>query len=57
LDMGRPAKLTDAQLQKLQALTADAPIVSSIRVHADGTGRLDLPMRDHDVVLVELSAS
>jgi xylan 1,4-beta-xylosidase len=54
LEMGRPAKLTDAQLAKLQSLTADAPTVSTLRVKADGTARLDLPMRDHDVVMVDI---
>jgi xylan 1,4-beta-xylosidase len=54
LEMGRPAKLTDAQLQRLQSLTTDAPAISTVQVRADGMTRLDLPMRDNDVVMVEL---
>ena len=55
LDMGRPATLTAAQLAQLQALTADRPTTSTLRVRADGKAALDLPMRDHDVVMVELT--
>ncbi|WP_294392559.1 cellulase family glycosylhydrolase [uncultured Sphingomonas sp.] len=55
LEMGRPATLTDTQLQRLQSLTADTPVVSTVRVRADGTARMNLPMRDHDVVMVELN--
>ena len=55
LNMGRPAKLNDAQLRQLQSLTVDAPVVSTVRVASNGTARLNLPMRDHDVVMVEVS--
>jgi len=55
LEMGRPTKLTDAQLRQLQSLTRDAPVVSTVRVPNDGTARVNLPMRDNDVVMVELS--
>jgi len=54
LEMGRPATLTAAQLGQLQALTADRPTVSTVRVTRDGIARLTLPMRDHDVVMAEL---
>lgn len=55
LEMGRPAKLSEEQLARLQALTADAPAISTLNVKADGKATLNLPMRDHDVVMVELS--
>jgi xylan 1,4-beta-xylosidase len=55
LEMGRPAKLTEGQLRQLQSLTTDAPVVSTVRMASNGTARLDLPMRDNDVVMVELS--
>ena len=54
LEMGRPATLSDAQLRQLQSLTADTPAVSVVRVRRDGIARIDLPMRDHDVVMIEL---
>jgi xylan 1,4-beta-xylosidase len=56
LDMGRPAKLTDTQLRKLQDLTADAPAISSLQVKAGKPYELILPMREQDVVMVELSS-
>jgi len=52
--MGRPATLTAPQVQRLQDLTRDAPTVQMLRVGRDGNARLNLPMRDHDVVLIEL---
>ena len=54
LEMGRPAKLTDAQLQKLQSVTTDAPLISTIHVRAGKPYRLTLPMREQDVAMVEL---
>ncbi|MEN2785059.1 beta-xylosidase [Sphingomonas qilianensis] len=57
LEMGRPAQLSAAQVQQLQALTSDAPVISTVSVTAGGIATLDLPMRDHDVVMVELTPS
>ncbi|HWQ87013.1 GH39 family glycosyl hydrolase [Brevundimonas sp.] len=54
LEMGRPADLTADQLAELQALTTDAPVRQSVDVGADGKASLTLPMRDHDVVMIEL---
>jgi xylan 1,4-beta-xylosidase len=54
LEMGRPEKLSSDQLAKLQALTTDTPARQTIQVGADGKASLSLPMRDHDVVMVEL---
>ncbi len=55
LDMGRPATLSPTQLGQLHTLSADVPVVTTIRIEADGGARVTLPMRDHDVVMVELS--
>jgi xylan 1,4-beta-xylosidase len=55
LEMGQPATLTNAQLRKLRALTMDIPIASTVDVRADGMFKVELPMRDHDVVMMELS--
>lgn len=57
IKMGRPAKLTDAQLKRLQSLSSDAATVSAVRVSSGGQATLRLPMREHDVVMVELSPS
>ena len=42
-----------AQLQRLNDLTRDTPVVQSVTVGADGRGRLSVPMKTYDVVLVE----
>ncbi|MCK8456233.1 cellulase family glycosylhydrolase [Sphingomonas faeni] len=55
LEMGRPAVLTETQLAQLQAATRDLPTTSTLRVRADGKATIDLPMRDHDVVMIELT--
>jgi xylan 1,4-beta-xylosidase len=57
IEMGRPAALTEAQITQLQSLTTDAPVISTLRVKADGRTTVKLPMRDNDVVMVELSPS
>lgn len=54
LEMGRPAKLTDAQLQKLNNATLDAPQIRNLHVRAGTPYRLTLPMREQDVVMLEL---
>ncbi len=54
LEMGRPAELDAEQLGALEALTTDRPVGYLLNVGADGRGVLTLPMRDHDVVMVEL---
>ena len=54
LEMGSPATLDEAQLARLQNLTRDTPERREIVVGPDGRGRLDLPMRMHDVVMVEI---
>ncbi len=54
LEMGSPKTLTDAQLQSLQALTQDLPERRPIRIPRSGRGKLTLPMREYDLVLVKL---
>jgi len=54
LEMGRPAKLSANQLARLQTLTADAPVRRTLKVDARGRASLTLPMRDHDVVMIEV---
>ena len=55
LEMGRPQRLSRAQLARLNALSSDTPMIRAVRVRRDGQARLTLPLRDQDVVLVELS--
>lgn len=57
LEMGSPATLDEAQLARLHDLTADAPERRSIVAGPDGRARLTLPMRVHDVVLVEVESA
>ena len=54
LEMGAPTELDAAQLQRLNDLTRDTPKVRSVTVGADGRGRLNVPMKTYDVVLVEI---
>ncbi|WP_426017918.1 GH39 family glycosyl hydrolase [Brevundimonas sp. DWR2-3-1b1] len=54
LEMGSPAALSDAQLGELQALTQDEPETRVLTVGADGRGQMDVAMRVHDVVMVEI---
>jgi xylan 1,4-beta-xylosidase len=54
LDMGRPMTLSADQLAKLHALTVDTPQIQTLVVGRDGKAAMRLPMRDHDVVMVEI---
>jgi xylan 1,4-beta-xylosidase len=55
LEMGKPDKLSPAQLAKLQSLTRDTPEKNQVvRVGANGSYSLTVPMRSNDVVLVTL---
>jgi xylan 1,4-beta-xylosidase len=54
LEMGLPESLSPAQVGRLQALTRDVAEVRTVRVGRNGRAALQLPMRDHDVVMVEL---
>jgi xylan 1,4-beta-xylosidase len=56
LDMGSPATLSDRDISRLQALTADTPERNDrVRVGPSGAFSLDLPMRENDILLVQLS--
>jgi xylan 1,4-beta-xylosidase len=55
LEMGAPAKLTPPQLDKLTALTSDAPETDRVvNIGKSGTFDVTVPMRSNDVVLVTL---
>lgn len=55
LDMGAPASLTPAQVERLQKLTRDLPEADSrVRTDSKGVITVKIPMRTNDVVLVTL---
>ncbi len=55
LKMGKPDALSTAQLQQLQALTADKPEAQrQLRVGADGVLKQTLRLRSNDVLLLTL---
>ncbi|HTV24611.1 MAG TPA: hypothetical protein VMG12_38230 [Polyangiaceae bacterium] len=56
LRLGLPPQLTPQQVADLQALTLDEPEVQTVQIGAGGSGLLTVPMRQYDVVLVELQA-
>ncbi len=54
--MGSPAQLTRAQVAELKALATGKPFVEkTIRIARDGKYQLDLPLRENDVYLVEIT--
>jgi xylan 1,4-beta-xylosidase len=54
-DLGSPAQLTRAEVQKLQAACAGAPVIDeTVTVAADGRFSRRFGMRENDVWLVEL---
>jgi len=55
IEMGKPKTLTADQLAKLQAQTQDKPQTKSVKVGANGTASLQVPMRANDVVLVKIA--
>ena len=57
LEMGRPQRLTPDQIEALQTLSSDPVQSTPIDIGRDGRGMLALPMRDGDVVLVEMPNS
>jgi len=57
IEMGKPKSLTSDQLAKLQALTVDKPETRTVKVAANGTANVQVPMRVNDVVLVKIAAS
>lgn len=57
LEMGKPKTLSASQLARLQALTTDKPETRQVKVGADGSARVQVPMRVNDVVLVKIGAA
>jgi xylan 1,4-beta-xylosidase len=55
LEMGKPKTLSADQLAKLQAQTQDKPETRSVKVAANGTASVQVPMRANDVVLVKIA--
>ena len=55
IEMGKPKTLTADQLAKLQALTVDKPETRTVKVAANGTANVQVPMRVNDVVLVKIA--
>ena len=55
IEMGKPKTLAADQLAKLQALTVDKPETRTVKVAANGTANLQVPMRANDVVLVKIA--
>jgi xylan 1,4-beta-xylosidase len=56
LKLGSPSQLTPQQVAELQAITLDEPEVRTVEIGAGGLGLLTVPLRQYDVVLVELRA-
>ncbi|WP_440965650.1 GH39 family glycosyl hydrolase [Massilia sp. GER05] len=55
IEMGKPKTLAADQLAKLQALTVDTPETRTVKVAANGTANVQVPMRANDVVLVKIA--
>jgi xylan 1,4-beta-xylosidase len=54
--MGSPAQLTKPQVDSLKAMATGKPSEEKqIKVGADGVFKLNLPLRENDVYLVEVS--
>jgi xylan 1,4-beta-xylosidase len=54
LEMGKPKTLSGEQVAQLQGLTQDKPETSQVKVGANGTASVRVPMRVNDVVLVKI---
>ena len=54
LKLGAPAQLTPTQVDQLQALTRDEAELQTLRSDASGTAHLTVPLREYDVLLVDL---
>jgi xylan 1,4-beta-xylosidase len=55
LEMGKPNPLSPDQIAKLQAHTPDKPETRQVKVEANGTANVQVPMRANDVVLVKIA--
>jgi len=54
LKLGAPPQLTPAQVDELQALTRDEAELQTLQIDASGTAQLTVPLREYDILLVEL---
>lgn len=55
IELGAPEALTPAQLEKMQALTTDAPETDrKVTVGANGTASVSISMHSNDIVLVKV---
>jgi xylan 1,4-beta-xylosidase len=54
LKLGSPGKLTPEQVGELHALTRDEPELQTLEVDTSGRGQLTVPLREYDVVLIDL---
>jgi xylan 1,4-beta-xylosidase len=57
LEMGKPKSLTSSQVAQLQALTVDKPETRQVKVAANGSASVQVPMRVNDVVLVKIGVT
>ncbi len=56
IGMGSPAQLTKPQVDSLKAMATGKPSEEkALKVDADGVFKLNLPLRENDVYLIELS--
>jgi xylan 1,4-beta-xylosidase len=55
IEMGKPKSLTASQVAQLQALTVDKAETRQVKVTANGTVNVQVPMRVNDVVLVKIA--
>jgi xylan 1,4-beta-xylosidase len=54
LKLGSPTELTAVQVDELHSSTRDEPALETLRVDATGVAELTIPMRQYDVVLVDV---
>lgn len=57
LELGQPKRLDAAKVAQLHALTADRPETRQVKVGANGSASVQVPMRVNDVVLVKITAA
>jgi xylan 1,4-beta-xylosidase len=55
LEMGSPKTLTQDQVARLNALSADRPERRVVNIAKNGSGSLQVPMRVNDVVLIKMA--
>ncbi len=54
LDMGAPSQLTPAQVDAIQQGASGAPVAQRVLKHPGGAFSKEIPLRENDVVLVQL---